>query len=281
MNLKNKLLSISLCALSAVSFGLTSCGSNEKVITVCASLSPHSEILNDAVKPILKEKGYTLEVTVLDWTIQNESVKNGDYDANYFQHRPYLQQYDSGSSEYDENYVYESVFPVVAVHFEPLRIYEGKRSAEEFESIKKSATYEICNDATNACRALDLLVNNDVISSYEVDENGNPINLPSNITMISEELLAASLSDYDYGLLPCNTALTGNIKGNDLLPVEGNEVSELRANVLAANVEKYSNDATYKEKIDLLADALLDDSIKSYIVEKYNNVIVPLGNDLR
>ena len=78
----NKLL-ISAFVLSASI--LTGC-SNENKITVCASELPHAKILNEAIKPILKEKGYDLKVTVLDWTIQNSAVANDEYDANYFQH---------------------------------------------------------------------------------------------------------------------------------------------------------------------------------------------------
>ena len=76
----NKLL-ISAFVLSASL--LTGC-SNENTITVCASELPHAKILNEAIKPILKEKGYNLKVTVLDWTIQNSAVANDEYDANYF-----------------------------------------------------------------------------------------------------------------------------------------------------------------------------------------------------
>lgn len=273
---------LSLLGVSLLS-SLGSCSKNENVIKVCASESPHAEILNECVKPILKEKGYDLEVTVLDWTIQNEAVYNLDYDANYFQHRPYLEQFDSGSSIYNENYTYSKVFPVVGVHFEPLRIYEGKSKDHEFESIKTTATYEICADPSNAIRALDLLKSCGAIKGYEVDKNGNPLEdkLPKNITLIAEELLVAQKNDYDYAVLPCNTALTGNIKTNEHLPSETDEVADLRANVLAANANKYKSDETYKNKIDVLATSLLDSSVSDFIKERYNNIITPVLKDYR
>lgn len=279
--MKNKILSIALSILGICT--ITSCSTKDtsKIITICASNTPHGQILNEAVKPLLEEKGYKLEVTILDWSIQNDAVYNLDYDANYFQHRPYLQQYDSSLPNYVESYTYTKVFPVATIHFEPLRIYEGKSKASDFETKKKTATYEICADPSNAVRGLDLLVENGIIDSYEVDKQGNPINLPSNITLISEELLAQSLADYDYGVLPCNTALTGNIEGNDLLPREKDTVQDLRANVVAANVNEYKNNIEYKAKIDALTDALLDSSISNYIKETYNNVIVPSQKDLR
>ncbi len=265
------------------SFFLAGCGSSDssKTITIAASEIPHAEILNEAVKPLLKEKGYGLEVTILDWTLQNDGVYNNDYDANYFQHRPYLQQYDSSSSTYSEDYVYTKVFPVATVHFEPLRIYAGKKSASEFESSKKSATYEICSDVSNEIRALDLLVSSGVIASYQTDENGNPINLPSNIRAIDENMLVASLQDYDYAVLPTNSALTGHLNGDPSLPVESDSVKDLRANVVAANVSKYKSDSVYKTKIDVLADCLLSSEVDSYIQAKYSGVISTAQKDLR
>ena len=250
-------------------------------ITIAASEIPHAEILNDAVKPLLEEKGYSLKVTILDWTLQNDGVYNSDYDANYFQHRPYLQQYDSGSTAYSADYTYTKVFPVATVHFEPLRIYAGKKKASEFASSKTTATYEICNDVSNEIRALDLLVESGVISSYQKDAEGNPINLPSNIVPIEESLLVASLQDYDYAVLPTNSALTGGLSGDPSLPVESDSVKDLRANVVAANVSKYKSDEAYKAKIDALADCLLSPSVDSYIQTKYSGVISTAQKDLR
>ncbi len=261
---------------------LFSCqGSKENVITVAASEVPHAEVLNNAVKPLLEKQGYTLEVKILDWTLQNDAVVNGDYDANYFQHRPYLQQFDSGSSTYSTSYTYTKLFPTATVHFEPLRIYPGKKTAAEFETNKTTATYEICNDVSNEIRALDLLKKAGVISSYDVDEKGNPINLPSNITPIAENLLVSSLSDYDYAVLPTNSALTGKLTASETLPVESDEVKEKNANVLAASVTKYKSDETYKKKIDVLTDALLSTEVSSFIKTQYQGVITVAQTDLR
>lgn len=262
---------------------LTGCSnsSGENVITIAASEIPHAEILSEAVKPLLKDKGYELKVTILDWTLQNDGVYNNDYDANYFQHRPYLQQYDSGSSTYSESYAYTKVFPVATVHFEPLRIYAGKKKASEFESVKTTATYEICNDVSNEIRALDLLVESGVISSYQKDAEGNPINLPSNIVPIAENLLVSSLQDYDYAVLPTNSALTGKLAADSSLPTESDSVKDLRANVVAANVAKYKSDTTYKVKIDALANCLLSSAVDSYIQTKYSGVISTAQKDLR
>lgn len=272
---------VSLLAFTTV-LSLAGCNSNEKTkITVCASEIPHAEILNEAVKPLLKEKGYELEVKILDWTLQNDGVYNNDYDANYFQHRPYLQQYDSGTTTYSTDYTYKKVFPVATVHFEPLRIYPGKKTAADFETSKTTATYEICNDVSNEIRALDLLVSAGVIEKYDVNDKGNPINLPLNIKTIDENLLVSSLSDYDYAVLPTNSALTGHLTADKSLPSETDAVKDLRANVVAANVAKYNNDSAYKTKIDALTDCLLDSTVDTYIQTKYSGVISTAQKDLR
>lgn len=88
---------------------------NNTVITVCASDIPHAEVLNGKVKELLAAQGYTLQVTILDWSIQNDSVANGDYDANYFQHIPYLETYTGAVS----------LFASCKVHYEPLGVYKG------------------------------------------------------------------------------------------------------------------------------------------------------------
>ena len=123
MNKFTKIITaLALCFVTAFSVGsLAACG-DSKTIKVCASEVPHAEVLNGVVKDILKEKGYTLKVTVIDWTVQNDSVSKGDYDANYFQHVPYLETY-TGTPE---------LFAVCKVHYEPLGIYYGKATEWKF-----------------------------------------------------------------------------------------------------------------------------------------------------
>ena len=96
-------------------------GNNTK-IKVCASDVPHAEVLKNCVKDLLKNEGYDLEVTILDWTLQNDGVAAGDYDANYFQHVPYLEGY-SGATK---------LFASCKVHYEPLGIYYGKAKDWKF-----------------------------------------------------------------------------------------------------------------------------------------------------
>ncbi len=273
-NLKHLILLLFITLL----FVLTSCkGEKLETIKVCASDVPHAEILEGVVKDILKEKGYNLEVTILDWQEQNAATVAKDYDANYFQHVPYLSIDESA----------KGLFAVVKVHYEPLGIYQGKE-----KELKNGKTFEICDDISNGIRAFQLLFNSGVLDKdlenenhnfpYTVDESNFTFNgstwTSSNgikVTLIPEDTLVASLKDYDFGLLPCNTALTGNISSATRVYVENdpNQVV-VKANVLAARKSDYNNNANYRAKIDALADALLSSEVSNYVKEKYNGIII-------
>lgn len=276
---------ITTIALGALIASTTvSCGISKNTIKVAASETPHAQVLrSEAVQNALSKKGYTLKVTVLDWTQQNSAVENGDYDANYFQHRQYLQTWE-GNTTYSESYEYKKLFPVVAVHSEPLRIYKNK---DRNVALDKNATFEICSDPSNAVRALDLLKSENLIDGYELDvsgnivlENGKPKGA-QNVTLIDESLLAAGLSSVDYGVLPVNTALTGNIDIDENLPVESQEDREYRANVLAASVTRYAGDQEYKAKIDALADVLVSSVTSDVLLSLYSGKIVATPVDYR
>ena len=266
--MKKRFLCLVAVLVLCLSVCLTSCNKDKKTIYVCASELPHADILENAVAPILEEQGYTLKVTVLDWTIQNDSVASGDYDANYFQHVPYLELY-TGEVK---------LFATTKVHYEPLGIYKGKATG----ALSEGKTFAICNDESNPLRALELLQSKGVIENLPVDEEGKLTITGSNwtasngvtVTLIAEELLVASMADYDFVCLPCNTALTGNVSGS--LQVAKEDDAELvagKANVLAARVEDYQNDEVYKAKIDALTDALLSKAVSDYVNEKWGGAI--------
>lgn len=251
-------------------FGLTStgCFSQDKTIRVCASELPHADVLNNCVREILKLKGYKLEVSVLDWTLQNDGVANKDYDANYFQHIPYLETY-SGKT---------SLFATCKVHYEPLGIYYGKEKKELLEG----KSFEICNDESNAVRALKLLQEKGVLKEAPITSDGKLAFTGSTwisdndikITLISEELLVSSINDYDFALLPCNTAYTGNVSSSRLVDKEDNQTLILEnANVIAARQNDYIEDSVYKKKIDVLTEAMLSKEVREYIQKKYEGKI--------
>jgi D-methionine transport system substrate-binding protein len=209
----NKIAAVCCLAVSAVSV-LTGCQKDtSKIITVCASELPHAKILNECIKGLVEKDGYSLEVTVLDWSIQNDSLLNKEYDANYFQHVPYLKSYAKASE----------LFPACKVHYEKLCLYASDKTKT---TLNDGAKIELVNDTSNIERALQLLVSHQVLtispSCYDSSGNftfdtSNPdscvIFLPAyakcTLTCIKESLLCASLPDYDFGIIPGNTALTG------------------------------------------------------------------------
>ncbi len=159
-----KLVKLAVAIILALVVTLTcgvfaGCGNSEKTIRVCASDIPHAQVLNECVKPLLEQQGWTLKVTVLDWTIQNDSVANGDFDANYFQHVPYLNTY-AGSTK---------LFATCKVHYEPLGIYYGK--ATSGTPVTEGSSFAICDDVSNAIRAFNLLEAKGVISKETEGNN--------------------------------------------------------------------------------------------------------------
>lgn len=269
-------LSLGLLA-SVCAFG--ACGDDSKTIKVCASDVPHAEVLNECVKDILKEKGYTLEVTVLDWTMQNSAVADGDYDANYFQHVPYLNQFNGKVK----------LFASCKVHYEPLGIYYGKATTGTL--VTAGTSFAICDDASNAIRALQLLEAKGVFSkategkNYPISDDGETLNIGETATkwtasngvvvnLIAENLLVSAMGDNDFVCLPCNTAYTGNIDVSRRAAVEDDPAQVAgKANVIAAREDDYKNNATYKAKIDVLTDAMLSDTVSEFFRTKYLGAI--------
>lgn len=280
-----KKINIFLSCITILSSSLLASCDNANTITVCASELPHAKILNEAVAPILKEKGYDLEVTVLDWTIQNSSVANDEYDANYFQHIPYLNS---------ENFEGEKELVAVAkVHYEKLCLYASDK--DQNKQLDNGETIEIVNDVTNIERALLLLSSYNILtindSCYEnntftfdtTNLNSCVTFLPGyedcKLTCILESNLCVSLSDYNFGIIPGNTALTG--LGEDyasrivLAEKATQETISQRANVIAV---KKSNINT--EKTKALVEACKDERVEQYILTTFGESVLYYYEDL-
>ncbi len=264
---------------------LSSCGDDEYTITVAASELPHAKILSEAVAPILEEEGYKLEVKVLDWTLQNNAVANGEYDANYFQHVPYLNANNfKGKKE---------LVPVAKVHYEKLCLYASNTSHKTLEN---GDTIEIVNDISNAERALLLLQSYNILtinpSNYDSEgafKNFIPTNPNSCVTFLSgyencsltciqETYLCASLPDYDFGVIPGNTALTGldNLASRIVFGEQTTEetINE-RANIIACkktNIESL--------KIKALVKALGNEKVRTYIENTFGESVLYYYKDL-
>ena len=152
-----KLLTILGTALLSTAL-LAGCGStsstdsnesaNDNTITVAASPSPHAEIL-EVAKEVLAEQGINLDIKVFnDYVIPNTATESGEVDANYFQHTPYLDDFNKENGTH--------LVPVASIHYEPFGIYAGKTNS--LDALADGAKVSVPNDTTNEARALLLLV---------------------------------------------------------------------------------------------------------------------------
>ena len=135
-----KLVSFGLSlALAASALSMTAFAEEDKTITVAASATPHAEILEQA-KPLLKEQGWDLEVTVFDDYVQpNLVVESGDFDANYFQHIPYLENFNEEQGTHLVN--------AGGIHYEPFGIYPGTKAS--LDELEDGDVIAVPNDTTN------------------------------------------------------------------------------------------------------------------------------------
>lgn len=257
---------ISLALALALVFALTACGSKEPVnnkITVAASPTPHAEILAIA-KDILAEKGIELEIKEFtDYVQPNNVVDSGEIDANYFQHQPYLDDFNAENGTH--------VVSVGAIHVEPMGVYGGKQSS--FAGIDGS-TIAIPNDTTNEARALMLLEalgyirlkDGAGITATPLDIAENPHNITFNEVEAAQ--LPNVLRDVDYAVINSNYALDGGLNpAKDALGVEGS--FSAYANILAVK-EGRENDPLVKA---LLA-ALESQQVADFIAEKYDGAVL-------
>lgn len=236
-------------------------------VKVGASVTPHAEILN-AVKDELKAAGYDLEVVEFtDYVLPNTALEQGDLDANYFQHTPYLENFN------EENGTH--LVAVGKIHYEPFGIYAGKTS--DLSAIPDGGSIAIPNDGTNEARALLLLEAQGLIKLKEgitftatvLDIAENPKNL--SIKEIEAAQLARSLQDVDAAVINGNYAIQAGLKVKDALAIEDKDsiAADTYANVLVVK-EGHENDEATKA---LLA-ALQSDTAKKFMEEKYEGAVI-------
>ena len=275
------LLAIATAAIAAVlAFGLAGCGgssssssaatsdaaSGDKVITVGASPTPHAQILNEAVKPALEAEGWTLEVKEFtDYVLPNTATEDGEIDANYFQHIPYLEDFNAEQGTHLVN--------VAGVHIEPMKVFAGK--AASFDDLADGALVAVPNDTTNEARALLLLQSAGLI---ELDKDAGVTATPKDITsnpknLEFKEVEAANvptvLPDVDIAVININYALGANIPADKVLFTEAGDSPYV--NVL---VVKEGNENTDKTKA--LVKAITSQEVKDYIEKTYNGEVVPV-----
>ncbi len=273
-----KLFAAALVGALSVSM-LAGCGSSNgdskkdsaenKTIKVAASATPHAEILEYA-KTALKEKGYDLEVTIFDDYVKpNEVVESGEFDANYFQHEPYLNSFNEEKGTH----------LVIAgkIHYEPFGIYPGTKKS--LDDIADGDTIAVPNDTTNEARALLLLQDNGIIklkdgaginaTVNDIEEN------PHNIEIVELEAaqVARVVGETSFVVLNGNYALQAGFSvSKDALAYEtsDSEAAKTYVNVIAVKEGNENDDA-----IKALVDVLKSDDVKKYINDTYDGAVLP------
>ena len=237
-------------------------------LKVGATPNPHAEILAQ-IKDLLAQEGITLEVVEFtDYPLINTALNDGSLDANFFQHKPYLDNYNLENKT--------ELVTVGTVHYEPMGIFAGKTKKQE--ELKDGATIAVPNDTTNEARALLLLEAEGLIKIKEgaginatkTDIVENPKNLK--IEELAAEQLPRSLPDVDLAVINGNYALQGGLKVTDALATEASDslAAETYANVIAVRKGDES-----RPEIKKLVEALNSDTIRQYIEDTYEGAVVP------
>ena len=275
--MKKKIAAIMAGALCLTA--LTACGGSDgaqsagdaadKTIKVGASPTPHAEILK-AAKDVLAEAGYTLEVVEFtDYIQPNVALNDGQLDANYFQHLPYLEK----KCE-EEGYKLTSA---AEIHYEPYGLYPGKTAT--IADIPEGGVIAVPNDDTNETRALLLLQDQGLIklkdgidatkSATVLDIVENPKNLT--INELAAEQIPRSLQDVDMAVINGNYALQFDMNVNDdAVAAESEEYGSVYVNVIACREGEENSD-----KIKALVDAVKSDTVKQFIEDTYQGAVVP------
>jgi len=274
-------LTLSLLALSACGSKTTdtaasaapSASADDKTITVGASAVPHAEILAQ-VTDALAAEGYTLKiVTYDDYVLPNKALADGELDANYFQHKPYLDNYNSENGT--------NLVSAAAIHYEPFGIFGN--GVTDLKDLKAGATILIPADGSNETRALFLLQQVGLIklpadadaekgvTTLDVADNGG-----YNIQTVQADTVAAQLKNSNAGSIAVingNYALEAGLKIADALATEdaSGTAAQTYANIIAVR----SGDET-SPKIKALIAALETQAVKDYITKTYNGAVVAI-----
>lgn len=250
---------------------LAGCKANsidDKKIVVAASETPHAEIL-EQTRSYLEAKGYTLEIRVFgDYVIPNNVTETGEVDANFFQHLPYLTDFNLNN--------HTNLVSVYQVHFEPLGLYQGKRtSLDDLEGAKIG----IANDNSNGARGLLLLESEGIIGLDSTkgtnvtvhDILSNPYHVQ--IVELEAAVIPAQLEDLDFAVINGNYALSSSVPSGKLL---ASESKDSEAALLYSNIIVVKKGNEKKPTVLALIEALSQPSISEYIRNTYQGVVVPI-----
>ncbi|WP_181806973.1 MetQ/NlpA family ABC transporter substrate-binding protein [Streptomyces shenzhenensis] len=264
-------------AAGALTFGLAACGSDKDSaagsadysgpLVVAASPTPHAEILDYIKDNLAKKAGLDLEVKEFtDYITPNTATEDGSVDANYFQNKPYLDDFNKKRGTH--------IVPVVTVHLEPLGLYSHK--VKSVDALKSGATVAVPNDSVNEARALKLLAANGLITLKDgAGSEATPQDIaknPKNLTFKEVEAAqtARSLDDVDAAVINGNYAISAGIKpAQDALVLESAKNSPY-GNFLAV---KQGNEKD--PRVKKLAALLTSPEVKKFIEDKYQGSVIP------
>ena len=236
-----------------------------ETLTVAATAVPHAELL-EFVKPQLAQDGVNLNIKVFtDYVQPNVQVAEKRLDANFFQHQPYLDEFNKSRGT--------QLVSVAGIHVEPFGAYSHK--INDIEDLPEGANVVIPNDATNGGRALLLLAKAGIITlKPEAGITATPRDIANNPKRIRvRELEAATLprvlNQVDLALINTNYALEAGLNpAEDALVIEGSESPYV--NILVSREDNKDSPAMQK-----LAKALHSDAVRDFIAEKYQGAVVP------
>ncbi|MDR2657184.1 MAG: MetQ/NlpA family ABC transporter substrate-binding protein [Oscillospiraceae bacterium] len=267
--MNRKLLSLALALALALALSIAPALADNVKLTVGATPVPHAEILNFVV-PLLAEQGIDLVVTEFtDYVLPNLALESGDLDANYFQHRPYLDDFNANNGTH--------LVPLTDVHYEPMGIYPGK--VKSLDELADGAEVAVPNDTTNEARALLLLEAEGLIKLPEdagltvtvKDIVENPKNLK--ITELEAAQIPRALPDFDIAVINGNYALDAGLNAaTDALASEAKDslAADTFANALVVKEGSETNEAILK-----LAEILHHEELRQFIEETYEGAVVP------
>ncbi|NLX83551.1 MAG: metal ABC transporter substrate-binding protein [Clostridiales bacterium] len=266
---------LSFLVVLILTLGLFTATAENKVIRVAASANPH-EILLNYIKDDLKELGFDLEVTWIDgYVLQNPATSAGEYDANFFQHRPYLNKYNKSVTEADQ------LVAVIPVHYEPFGIYPGTKTS--LDELVDGDSIAVPNDPSNETRALLLLQEAGLITLPEgtnmdstvtkLDVKPGSVNLE--IIEMDAERLPATLQDVAFAVINGNYAILADLyPTRDAVKLESGE-SEATINYTNYVVVRAKDaDADF---VQALKQVLHTDKVRDYLLtnEDFKGGVVP------
>ncbi len=253
-----------LILIASLSF--IGCQPHGKVLKIAATPVPHTEIL-EAIKPELEHQGIQLKIVeVDDYNLPNRLLFEKQVDANFFQHKPFLEEQ---NSRFGYNLI-----ELTAVHIEPLGIYS--RTLASLSEVKEGMTVAIPSDPTNESRALDLLADvglikmkfhpaTQLVTIYDITENPKRLKFEE----VDAAFLPHALHDVDMALIPANFALQAGLNPvHDALALESSHSPY-------ANIVAIRSDEVGREDLEKLKAALHSEKMRQFILEKYKGAILP------